>query len=431
MRRKIPKLLALTLAAALLLSCVPATALNMNPSFTDVSSGDWYYDYVMECAKFEIVNGYSDGSFNPNGTLKRGEFIKMLAVCTEDYSLTALKGVHWAEEYWNILNEKGLLEWQGEVSADASGNVAVQTRPIFACTYQALEQPITRYEMAYLINAMIFMCKYENTVELSDPEASITDYNSLNSNYKSVVVQAYGKGIISGYSDGSFSGSRTLTRAEAAKVIVCMLEPYRRADMSAEADEIVVEVDNNTYVGTLDPSQSFAFRYRSMSEADRRIALFGNSNKSYFTSAADAGSHVTTIQVDTWDINSSGGKYTRTWNLTVNVVVAEEVAAIFKTIYNDPEQFPIHSLGGARYTDSMRHSWGCAIDINPVENYYINYSTGSTVGSYCYKNGSSPYCITPDSSVVKAFAKYGWGWGGTGWTSSADYMHFSILSSGG
>ena len=55
-----------------------------------------------------------------------------------------------------------------------------------------------------------------------------------------------------------------------------------------------------------------------------------------------------------------------------------------------------------------------------------------------YKYSDSPYCITPDSSVVRAFAQYGWGWGGgdadnnySGWNTTADYMHFSILESGG
>ncbi|MBQ3051161.1 MAG: M15 family metallopeptidase, partial [Clostridia bacterium] len=111
--------------------------------------------------------------------------------------------------------------------------------------------------------------------------------------------------------------------------------------------------------------------------------------------------------------------------------------AIFEEIYNDPEQFPIHSIGGARFSDTLRHSWGCAIDINPVENYYIHYASGSQVGTCCWENVSqypwidSRYCITPNGSVVRAFAKYGWGWGGQGWSTAADYMHFSILASGG
>lgn len=431
MKKKLTGLLALVLAFAVVLPAVPAAAIETDSSFSDVNKGDWFYDDVMECAKFEIVNGFGDGSFKPLNPLKRGEFLKMLAICTEAISLKDRTGVHWAEEYWNILDEQRLLEWRGKAFSDAGGNLAVNTRPIFDCTPAEMEKPITRYEMAYLINSFVFNFLNENTVTLSNPGESIKDYAGLNADYRNVVAQAYGKGILNGYSDGRFGGDDPLTRAQAAAVIVRMLEPPKRVDMTKEAKEDVVEVDTSTYVGTLKPEDSFSFRYRSMSEADRRTALFGNPNKAYFTSAADAGDHITTLKVNTWDIDKNGNKYTRTWNLQVNVVVADEVAAIFETIYNDPEKFPIHALGGARYTDTMRHAWGCAIDINPVENYYIVYSTGQTVGNFCYLNGSSPYCITPECSVVRAFAKYGWGWGGKGWSNSADYMHFSVLASGG
>ena len=42
----------------------------------------------------------------------------------------------------------------------------------------------------------------------------------------------------------------------------------------------------------------------------------------------------------------------------------------------------------------------------------------------------SPYSIAAGGSVVRAFAAYGWGWGGT-WQSSRDFMHFSVRTDGG
>ena len=339
-------------------------------------------------------------------SLKRGEFIKMLAASIEEsYSTTKLKGVHWAEYYWNVLNEFGVLEDVG-----------------IPCTYAALEQTITRYEMAALIRNTLYNVYGENTMEVASPETNIGDYSVIGMAYRSAVEQAYGKGILGGIdAKGSFGGDYSLTRAQAAKVIVCLLWPSERQAVSFATEVLPV----------IDAKDSFAFSYRNMTTAERRLALFGDANKSYFTSASDAGNRIVTVEVKTWDINSSGVKYTRTWYVQVNAVVADEVKAIFEEIYNDPERFPIKALGGARYSDTLRHSWGCAIDINPTENYYINYSTGATVGSYCWKTSDSPYCIRPESSVVRAFAKYGWGWGGQGWTSAVDYMHFSILASGG
>jgi hypothetical protein len=397
-------LLALILAMTFSL-VLPCAALTNGVAFPDVPSGAWYEGYIQKCTQFEIINGYPDGKFRPDSNLKRSEFIKMLAIAGELITLNNSTSVHWSQPYWNMLDEAGCLEGVN-----------------IPCTYESLEVPITRYEMAVLVSNVIYNVYGENIMEVESPETNITDYADIWTAYRGPVEQAYGKGILTGYSDGTFHGNWNLTRAEASAVIVRVLwaGERKKASFATEKKPTVVASD------------SFAFQYRGMDTATRHISLFGDPNKSYFTSAADAAGHMVTVQVQTWDLKSDGfTKYTRTWPLTVNVVVAEEVKAIFEEIYNNPEKFPIHALGGARYSDTLRHSWGCAIDINPVENYYINYSTGATVGSFCYQNGSSPYCITPNGSVVQAFAKYGWGWGGQGWSTAADYMHFSILASGG
>ena len=187
--------------------------------------------------------------------------------------------------------------------------------------------------------------------------------------------------------------------------------------------------------------------------------LFGSQYKSYFVSSYDAAPYMTTVSVPVWTVDKAGNKIPSTCPITVNKAVAEEVKSIFQMIYDDPEQFPIYggwSAGGARYTDTMRHSWGCAIDVNALYNCECNYWPASgalqvTCGYGWHPQGStssaflgtmsaenSVYSIGSKEgeygySVVKAFAKYGWGWGGNGWSNgrSFDYMHFSVLPSGG
>lgn len=413
--RKIVSVLALMLVAASLLMCVPASAGYGTPkSFDDVPKDIWYYEYVTKCATYGIIDGKEDGLFHPEDNLKCGEFIKLLAFIGEIPALTN-REVHWADPYWTALNNAGVL-WGLSIKK----------------TSNDLERAITRYEMSVMIRNLCFNVYGENAVELDSPEERISDYSSMDSKYTEAVLQSFGKGILDGFEDGSFGGNSTLTRAQAATVVVRTAWPSERKEV-AYASEIEVTTGGS---GILDPANSFSFKYITMSDYDRRLALFGNGNKTYFTgSESDLGNYIVTIEVNTWYLNeSTGQKTTKVRTLQVNKLVSEEIKAIFEEIYQDPEQFPIKALGGARYSDSMRHSWGCAIDINPTENYYISYSTGSTVGSYCWKNvpgGYSPYCITPDSSVVRAFAKYGWGWGGEGWSNAADYMHFSVLSSGG
>lgn len=413
--------LILTALIAVLTVCclvLPACALRtQDASFPDVNPDKWYYDNLNLLYKFEIIDGRTDGLFHPDDPLKRSEFIKMLATYEGMYTATASKGIHWSESYWNILNEAGVLETQSMVGG------SIRINQLFPLEKTALEQPITRNEMSLLINNMLYNVFCENTVKVANAAGLITDYASLDPGYRNPIEQAYGKGILTGYTDGSFQGDRTLTRAEAATVIARLFWGSKRVKVSGAETVIPVTPVPGDF-------KSFAFQYREMSVEARRVALFGNANKTYFTSASDAGDNIVNVNIPIWKMKSSGEKYSSTATVQVHRLVAQEVELIFDEIFNDPERFPINSIGGARYSDALRHAWGCAIDINPNENYYMDYKTGQVVGSF-WKPGESPYSISPNGSVVRAFAKYGWGWGGQGWTSGVDYMHFSILASGG
>ncbi len=433
------RVFALTLAAVFALGGVSAAAIPAGPqdaNFSDVPADAWYAEYVTLCASWGIINGYEDGTFRPDADITRGEFMKLLTTIGELVPYKVIDtSVHWAAPYWDLLNDNGVL-WGLDIP----------------CTREALNTAITRYEMCVMLSNFCSNVFSENFVELQNLQGAIADYSSIESKYVSAVEQAYGKGILTGYDDGGFHGGETMTRAQASAVVVRTAWPVERVEVS-DASEIVGTTqqpsgggESGGTVSPMDPSTSFAWQSRNYIDAwghvnaEGRQILFGDANKSYFNgSEPNLADFITTVQVQTWDINSAGEYYTRTWNLQVNKAVAKEVVAIFEEIYASSERFPIHALGGARYTDTMRHSWGCAIDINPVENYQVDTTTWTPLtGSFCYKTSDSPYCIRPDGIVVQTFAKYGWGWGGgtaengyTGWTTSADYMHFSILESGG
>ena len=140
---------------------------------------------------------------------------------------------------------------------------------------------------------------------------------------------------------------------------------------------------------------------------------------------------MTTVTVDVWKLKADGTKYASTAEIEVNKALAEDVKAIFTEIFNDSSQFPIKTVGGfswrgvAASGSRSQHSYGTCIDINYNENYYIRNGTVYS-GSY-WKPYEDPYSITPDGIVVQTFAKYGWDWGGTAWSSSKDYMHFTYL----
>lgn len=79
--------------------------------------------------------------------------------------------------------------------------------------------------------------------------------------------------------------------------------------------------------------------------------------------------------------------------------------------------------GGSAFSE---HSYGRAIDINPLVNPYVNGSVVAPPGGAPYADRSldAPGMIHGSDEVVRAFAGIGWTWGGN-WTSLKDYQHFS------
>lgn len=214
------------------------------------------------------------------------------------------------------------------------------------------------------------------------------------------------------------------------------------ASISLSTDEVAYNNYYSIFVGAVSDNGSTVF-------SDPVSIFFGNENDvtnvatsliqrynrvfpggSPFASAEDAAYNMTTVSFPVWRMSSSGEKYSSTASISVNRNLADEVVKIFTYIYNDPEQFPIKNVGGycwrtTAFGSTSQHSYGTCIDINYDENYYCRNSGDAITGSF-WKPYESPFSITPDGSVVRAFAKYGWTWGGT-WSSLKDYMHFSYL----
>jgi len=86
---------------------------------------------------------------------------------------------------------------------------------------------------------------------------------------------------------------------------------------------------------------------------------------------------------------------------------------------NNTVAFNYRKVKGSKVLSA--HSYGMAIDINPLQNPHIK---GKVIqpdkGIY---NVNASGTIIRDSKLVKEFVKRGWHWGGR-WKSSKDYQHF-------
>jgi hypothetical protein len=128
---------------------------------------------------------------------------------------------------------------------------------------------------------------------------------------------------------------------------------------------------------------------------------------------------------------------------------ADEMVDVFRRIYNS--RFPIRRVRlvdkyGADDLESMRHdntsafncryvvgtttwsmhAFGKAVDVNPVENPYVDGSYVSPPNGEPFADRSEvrPGMIYKRDVVWRAFRSIGWEWGGS-WRSVNDYQHFS------
>ncbi len=75
------------------------------------------------------------------------------------------------------------------------------------------------------------------------------------------------------------------------------------------------------------------------------------------------------------------------------------------------------------------HAYGKAIDINPQQNPYVSYSSGSpswsheNANEYIDRDSGLPHVITHEDPAYRIFTSYGFRWGGD-WNNPKDYQHF-------
>ncbi|MEX2252206.1 MAG: M15 family metallopeptidase [Acidimicrobiia bacterium] len=151
------------------------------------------------------------------------------------------------------------------------------------------------------------------------------------------------------------------------------------------------------------------------------------------------------VDVSFWGYDGS----VRTGRLIVAADLADQMVAIMHDLYD--ARFPIERMepvdvyggdddqsmaanntsafncrpvtGGSAWSE---HSYGRAIDVNPLVNPYVR---GSTVlppegAAYADRSQDAAGMIHAGDVVVGAFAAQGWKWGGY-WSSPTDYQHFS------
>ena len=256
------KILATFLSAVTLVSCSSALAAN----YSDVNQSAWYSSYVNKISELNAFSGYEDGTFRPDNQITQEEFIKTVVclICGELNESNAptvkntwnSKWSSWAVPYLDKAFELGLITEQDT-------------------KFKLVGIPCTRGEMAKVITRAVEYLKEEPVADTSTYIAKLNDYDRMKEEYKPYVLQAYAKGILSGYDDGTFRDDGLLTRAEASSVLVRLIDKSERIN----ADETLYDYFGRKVTFT-EPLRTDVPEQYQVSIADHKVLSQANYNES-------------------------------------------------------------------------------------------------------------------------------------------------------
>ena len=174
-------------------------------SFSDVNSGDWFYDNVMDAANNGYVSGYPDGTFKPNGSTTRAEFASMIAKAMgyesepsdSDTMFPDVPNDFWAKAAINFCAQNGIIEGYDDGTFKPN-------------------QTITRQEAAAILNNAFDLAeKYGISDEQFPDDGKIANWASDH------VYAAKASGLMNGDKDtGNFRPTDTIKRCEAASILM-------------------------------------------------------------------------------------------------------------------------------------------------------------------------------------------------------------------
>ncbi len=114
MKRFLSMLTSIILALSLV--CPSALA-----AFSDVDDSNRYKEAITSLTKLSVIDGYSDGTFKPDGTITRAEFTKLIVftlgysnLTHSTYDFTDVDENHWARNYIQTAYNLGIIAGFGD-----------------------------------------------------------------------------------------------------------------------------------------------------------------------------------------------------------------------------------------------------------------------------------------------------------------------------
>jgi len=173
--------------------------------FPDLDDKEWAQDYVADLVQKQVLDGYEDGRFRPDGQVTRSEFAKMMVaglriplLNSETSSFADIQDGAWELDY--VESAKDYLAGYHD-----------------GAHYYKGSSPAVREDMAV---ALVKALRLEDQqVDENEIENSFSDWESISPELRRYVQIAYDNHLIDGYPGGLFCPQQSITRAETAAMI--------------------------------------------------------------------------------------------------------------------------------------------------------------------------------------------------------------------
>lgn len=161
--------------------------------------GHWAEKQIGRWVEQGFINGYEDGTFRPDQSVTRGEFVKL---ANHSFGLKEAAAIHFTD-----LSSTNWAYEEAQTAAKAGYISGYEDNTI------RLDHKITRQEAAVIVSGLLHLS--------ASPEGAkgFSDSGKLAAWSIGAVGAAAAKGIIDGYEDGSFKPEAPITRAETVAIL--------------------------------------------------------------------------------------------------------------------------------------------------------------------------------------------------------------------
>lgn len=411
--------LTVALLAALAVPVASATAASPPPSpcaevavapYLDVADGSTHAT-AIDCARWlDVVRGTEPDRFSPAAPVRRDQMASVVA-----RTLTAAGVALPAPERDRFSDLAGNVHRDAIERLAAAGIVGGYPDGTFRPAGTVARGQMT----AFIVRA------YEHAANATRgpaPDAFRDDDGHV---HEATIDRAAARGFASGRTATTFAPDATTSRAETAAFLMRVLGALRGASapvgpaFRAEVTAIPATTrDRMTGVSWregcpvgLDDLRLVQVTHRGMDARDRWGVLVVHADATAAVTGAFSAAYEEGFAVARMELIDRYG--------------ADDDASMAA---DNTSGFNCRTVAGT--TRWSQHAYGRAIDVNPVENPYVQKNEVDPPGGRAFVDRADrrPGMLFPDSAFVTTLKARGWGWGGD-WSSAKDYQHLSATGS--